>query len=217
MPEFQFLVEGVAPLPHALTPTLCLRLRVTNGRPEPVHSMLLRCQVHIEPARRRYSENESKALLAVFAEPARWGQTLRPFLWQQATVLVSQFTGTTVSEILLTCGHDFALAATQYCEALEEGDIPLRLFFSGTAFCQGARGVEVAPVPWDLEASYPMPAQIWRDCIALHYPDCGWLRLRRDVFDRLRQIRMENGDGDWDATLERLLRRPDNLAQRKSA
>ncbi|MGH9519920.1 MAG: DUF6084 family protein, partial [Terriglobales bacterium] len=171
MPAFHFQVEGVAPIAHALTPTLGLRLRVENVSPEPVHSMLLRCQVHIEPASRSYSMSEDKALQAVLAEPAGWGRTLRPFLWQQATLVIGWFTGVTVSEFLLSCAHGVAMAASQYCEALESGDIPLRLLFSGTALCQGERGVEVAPVPWDLEASYRMPAKVWRDCIALHDPD----------------------------------------------
>lgn len=205
MPEIGFFVEGIAPLAHTMTPTLTLRLRVVNGTPEPVHAMLVRCQVQIEPARRGYSAVEQGRLAELFSIPSRWAETLRPWQWQQVTAMVSGFTGTTVSEVPLPCSYDFSLAATQYFEALEGGEIPLRLLFSGTVFYQGEAGVEAAPIPWELEASSRLPAKAWRDCIAAHYPDCAWLRLRREVWSRLQQRRADGGHASCEQTLEKLL------------
>jgi hypothetical protein len=48
--------------------------------PTPIHGIVLRCQVRIEPARRHYTAAEKERLLDLFGTPERWGQTLRPLL-----------------------------------------------------------------------------------------------------------------------------------------
>ena len=92
MPDLDFQVEAVEPQRNAAAPLLIFKLRVhevAGGRaPTPIHSVALRCQIRIEPARRRYSAVEQDRLLDVFGTPERWGQTLRPFLWTQVSVLV---------------------------------------------------------------------------------------------------------------------------------
>ncbi len=66
---------------YAAQPTLALRLRVGAGEQESVHAVALQCQIRIEPQRRRYEADEEDRLAELFGEPARWGETLRPFLW----------------------------------------------------------------------------------------------------------------------------------------
>lgn len=216
MPELHFFVEGLDPLERTLTPTLRLRLRAVNGTSEPIHSILLRCQIMIEPARRQYAPAEQSATAALFANPERWDQTLRPFLWQQVTTLIAGFTGTTVAEVPLPCSFDFDLAATQYLDAVETGEIPMRIFFSGTAFYASEQGVQAMPIPWDLEAPYRFPARAWHDCMGAHFPDCAWLRLHRETFQRLLAARARSGHPSWDRLLLDLIDRLD-AAQPSSA
>jgi len=177
MPELKFLVDGAAALDHAFVPALALKLRAINSTPEPVHAILVRCQVRIDAPRRSYSAAEARGLAALFAEPARWATTLRPFLWQHASAQFGAFTGTAVAEILLPCSLDFSLAATQYCDALGQGDLPLQLLFAGTVFYAADFGVAAQPIAHDLEARYSLPLSLWHDAMDRHYPDRARLRV----------------------------------------
>jgi hypothetical protein len=73
-----FAVIGARPDPSALAPTLRVTLRITTAPQQQVQSILLRCQIRIEPERRRYDADEQARLLDVFGEPARWRDTLKP-------------------------------------------------------------------------------------------------------------------------------------------
>ncbi len=170
MPELRFFIEGFEPVAHALTPTLRMKLRAVNASPEPVHAIWLRCQLQIEPARRRYTAAEADHLFPLFTAPDRWDQTLRPFLWQHVVTMISGFTGTTVSDVLLPCSLDFSLAATQYCQSLADGAVPINAQFSGIVLIQAASGLEAVPIPWDLEARYAMPVAAWKAAIRTLYP-----------------------------------------------
>jgi hypothetical protein len=208
MPELSFQVEGAEPERFAAEPLLLFKLRVSEagGAGGAVHSVALRCQVRIEPGRRRYRPEEQERLLDLFGTPERWGQTLRPMLWTHAGVLVPAFTGSTVVDLPVPCSSDFALAATKYFDALDGGDIPLCFLFSGTVFYEAEDGrLQVAQVPWDREASFRLPAATWKGLMELYYPNSAWLRLRKDVFDRLSQYRSRHGLPTWEQALERLL------------
>ena len=163
MPELRFFIEGFAPLPHALASTLCMKLRVVNATPEPVHAVWLKCQLQIEPAKRAYAAAEAAGVAPLFGAPERWGDTLRPFLWQHAVAMVPGFTGTTIADVHLACTHDLTQAGARYFSALTAGEVPISAVFSGIALVQGERGVEACPIPWDLEASYRIPTALWRD------------------------------------------------------
>jgi hypothetical protein len=39
----------------------------------------------------------------------------------------------------------------------------------------------------------------------LYYPNSAWICLRRDVFDRLHQFKMQCGIPTWEQTLEKIL------------
>src|SRR5919206_2503141 len=61
---------------YAAVPTLLLKLRISETTGAQVHAIALRCQIRIEPQRRRYSPEEADGLLELFGEPPRWGDTL---------------------------------------------------------------------------------------------------------------------------------------------
>ena len=211
MPDLNFVVEGAEPERYAAEPLLRFKLRVsenvaTGARPTPIESVALRCQVRIEPARRRYDAREKERLLDLFGTPERWGQTLRPMLWTHQSATVPQFTAAGEVDLPVPCSSDFSLAATKYFAALEEGEIPLCFLFSGTIFYQAEHGgLRVSQISWEKEASFRLPAATWRELMDAYYPNCSWLRLRQDVFDRLSRFKSREGLPTWEHALERLL------------
>lgn len=207
MPELSFSVEGADLVPFAVAPTLALKLRIVNDDAQSrVESVMLQCQVQIEATRRRYAAGEQPRLLDLFGEPERWGQTLRTMLWTHASVNVRPFTGTTTVDLHVPCTFDFNVAATKYFHALEDGEVPLLLLFSGTVFYEDdERGLQVSQISWNKEASYRLPVAVWRRVIDHYYPNTSWLTLRRDVFDRLNEFKMRHSIPTWDQALEQLL------------
>ncbi len=207
MPDLNFFVEGAHAVPYAAAPLLALKLRVENGVPaEPVHSVLLQCQIQIEAPRRSYAADEQMRLVDLFGEPERWGQTLRSMLWTHANVTVPPFTGSTNVDLPVPCTFDFSVAATKYFHGLDRGEVPLCLLFSGTIFYEGAdSGLQAARIPWSKEARYRLPVALWKQLIDLYYPNTAWLNLRRDVFEQLDQYKRLHGIAEWDQLMERLL------------
>ncbi len=208
MPDLNFRVEGAEAVAFTAAPLLHFKLAIADAAPEPsqIHSVLLHCQIRIEPARRRYTPQEQPRLLDLFGEPHRWGQTLRNMLWTQVDVAVPSFTGSTRIDLPVPCTFDFNVAGTKYFQALEEGEVPLLLLFSGTIFHAGAGGpLQVMRISWEKEATYRLPVRVWREMMDLHYPNTAWLCLRRDVFDRLYQHKVRHGLPTWEQAVQSLL------------
>ncbi|MDQ2731810.1 MAG: DUF6084 family protein, partial [Armatimonadota bacterium] len=187
MPDLSFRVVGAECLPYAASPTLLFRVGIENKIPdEEVHSIILRSQIRIETMRRQYDKEAEERLVELFGEPHRWGETLRSLLWTQSTAVVSQFTGSTVAELPITCTYDFEIAAAKYFYALKDGEAPLLFLFSGTVFYRReAQGLQIAQIPWSKEAQFRLPVSVWREVMDRYFPNSSWLRLRQDLFDRL--------------------------------
>jgi hypothetical protein len=211
MPDLNFQVDGAEPQRFAAEPLLLFKIRVTEAlpstaRPTTIHSVALRSQIRIEPARRRYADHEKARLLDLFGTPERWGQTVRPMLWTHAGATVGPFTKETTVELPVPCSYDFGLAATKYFDALDGGEIPLCFLFSGTVYYEtDGDSLQIAQIPWEKEADFRLPASTWRALMDLHYPNSASLRLRKDVFDRLSRYRSRQGLPTWEGALERLL------------
>lgn len=207
MPELSFQVEELEAAAHAASPQVLVKLRIACADPaERIESVLLRCQVQIEAAQRRYAEDEQTRLGDLFGEPDRWRQTLRNLLWTHASAVVGPFAGSALVEVPLDCSFDFNVGATKYFHGLADGEIPLLLLFSGTVFFTADNGaLQVAQIPWDREARCRLPVRVWREMMDYHYPNGAWLRLRRDVFERLQQYKSDRGIPSWEAAVESLL------------
>lgn len=204
MTDFSFTCTGVRADPYAAGPTLVFRLRVTASAETRVHALALRCQIRIEPARRGYEPAEADGLGDLFGERSRWGTTLQPLQFATVTVMVPSFTGTTETDVAVPCTYDLDIAATRYFAALEDGEAPLLMLFSGTAFT-GTGGFHVEPVPWDQEAACRLPVTVWREMIDQHFPGCGWIRLPGDAMDALLAFRSRHALPSWEATVRALL------------
>ena len=181
MSTYDFTVVDIFAEPYAAAPQLTARLRIQESSGQTIHAIALRCQVRIEPQRRRYEEADESGLRALFGERDRWVDTLKPFLWMQCSAMVQGFTDITEVDLALPCTYDFEVTGSRYLHAVGEGTIPLALLFSGTVFTKGVNGFGVQQVPWDCEASYQLPISVWQQMIASYFPNTGWIRLDHDV------------------------------------
>ena len=207
MPDLTITFERAEVVPFAASPTLAFRLRVTNADPaEIIHTVVLRCQIQIEVARRKYSAADQEQLRDLFGEPDRWGQTLRNLLWTNASCVVPQFSGSTSIDLQVPCSFDFTIATTKYFNGLAGGEIPVCAMFSGNVFYQDAEGsLLVAPISWDKETRFRIPLEAWKSMMDAYYPNIAWLSLRRDVFEQLHRFKVEQGIPTWEQALEKLL------------
>lgn len=207
MSELDFDVIGAEPDRFAAAPTLVFKLKVTERSGAPIHVLALRCQIRIEPQRRRYAPEEEERLLSLFGETPQWGDSLRPFLWTHAGAMVSGFTGETDVDLPVACSYDLDVAAAKYFHSLGDGEIPLILLFNGTVFASASDGgMSVDPVPWHKEFSYRLPVAVWRDMMDLYFPDSGWLRLQVGTLDALERFKASRALFTADQALEALLK-----------
>lgn len=207
MPDLSFQVEGAEVIRYAASPLLGFKLRIANADADTtIQTIALRCQIQIETTKRRYSAEEQASLLDLFGEPERWGDTLRGMLWTHTSVIVAPFKTDVLVELPVPCTFDFNVAATKYFAGLEGGEVPLNLMFSGTVFYEASDGaLQVEQIPWDREAQYRLPVSVWNEMMDTYYPNGAWLRLRRDVFDRLHRYKMRRGIPTWEQTIESLM------------
>jgi hypothetical protein len=155
LPDLRFQVESAEVIP---IPAMSLGLAIVNAcTGEQVQSIALTAQVQIEPARRRYSEAEARALADLFGERDRWGTTVRPLFWTTINAVVPGFTGSTRFDLHVPFTLDPNIAAAKYLRALEAGEVPLTLLFSGRVIYNVGELIQMAPIPWSLETSCRIP------------------------------------------------------------
>lgn len=206
MGQLDFAVVEAAADREAAAPTISLRLRIETAGETPVQAIALRTQIRIEPLQRRYDDSEAEALRDLFGDRSRWGATLKPLQLAFVSHVVPGFTGAAETTLSLPCSYDFDVAAHKYLYALEDGEVPLILLFSGTVFTSGPNGFAVAPIAWDSQSRFRLPVEVWQTAMRLHFPNSAWLRLGSDVFDALHRYRIREQLLDWDEAITRLLK-----------
>jgi Family of unknown function (DUF6084) len=207
MPDLSFQIEGAEAVPYSAAPLLAFKLRLANASTEEsIQSVALHCQIQIEATHRKYGAHEQEGLLDLFGTPERWSRTLRPMLWTHANVMVPPFKGGTTVDLPVPCTFDFNVASTKYFAALEEGEVPLNVMFSGTVFYESASaGLQIEQIPWDKETKYRLPVRVWRQMMDIYYPNSAWLCLQRDVFEKLSRYKMDRGMPTWEQALVSLI------------
>lgn len=207
MPDLNFRIEKAEPQRFTVAPTLLFKLRIANATPnEMIHPVALRCQIQLEVTRRQYTAADQDKLRDLFGETERWGQTLKTMLWTHASVVAPAFQDTIVVDLPVPCTFDFNVAATKYFHGLADGDVPLNFLFSGTVFyADGDSALQVAPIPWDKEARFRLPVKSWHEMMEIYYPNTAWLCLRRDVFEKVYQYKVEHGIPTWEQAIESML------------
>ena len=198
-------VLDARPSPDAAAPGVTFRLRVESVSSGIVHAVALRCQTQIEPRGRRYTKDEQTRLYELFGDVSQWERNLRNTIWAHSTVLVPSFERHVEVDMPVACTYDLDVASAKYLSAIRDGDVPIGFLFSGSIFTVGPQGMVVEPVPWHLEASYRLPAYVWRATMDRFFPGGGWIRLDRDTIDRLQAFRGSRAVVSWDEAIELLL------------
>lgn len=207
MPNLTFEIISSEVKPYAALPTLVFKLQIINDTEnEEVYAAALKCQVMIEAIKRNYNEESKDKLHELFGEPARWDETLRSFFWTIINVPVPRFTGKTVVDIVIPCSEDQAMAAGKYFYAVSDGHVPLAFLFSGTLFYKDVEGnLQVTLVPWEKEALCKMPVNLWQEMMDTYFPNCRWMRVRKDIYDRLVKYKSQSSFPTLETCLDSLL------------
>lgn len=208
MPDLSFEIISAEVVTYSVLPMLNFKMRIVNAsEEEQIQNINLKSQIMLTVTQRRYNAEEKAKLKELFGEPERWSKTLRTFLWTHVITVVPRFTGSTVVELPVPCIYDFEVVSSKYFDALEDGEIPLNFLFSGTIFYKDENdNLQIGQISWSKEANYRLPVALWKEAIAMHFPNSAWIRLHKDVFDQLYQYRIAQGLITWEDVLTRLLR-----------
>lgn len=194
VPDLNFTIHDAEALRFAATPHLGFKLGITNSTDRPIHSVILKSQVQIDVSRRQYTAAEQRSLADLFGDASRWAETLRALLWANTTTVVSSFEREGSAVLQIPCTFDFNVAITKYFAGIRQGEIPVSFFFSGTIFYAAEDGtLQVVHIPWEKEASYRMPSQLWHDMMNAYYPNTAWLCLERNAFEQLSAYKTRHG------------------------
>ena len=207
MPDLKFEIISSEVKQFAISPTLSFKLQITNAiENEEVYAAALKCQVMVEAIKRTYNENAKDKLHELFGEPFRWDETLKSFFWTIINIPVPRFTGKTAVEITIPCSEDQAIAAGKYFYAVSDGDVSLAFLFSGTLFYKDAQGnLQISLVPWEKEAFCKMPASLWQNMMDIYFPNCRWLRVPKETYDKLVRFKAQSAYPTLEAALESIL------------
>ena len=209
MAELAFDCVGARVDRYAVVPALSLVLRISETSGQQVEAIALRCQIRIEPARRRYSSVEAERLNDLFGDTDRWADTLKPMQFTTVATMVPGFSGSREIELPVPFTYDLEVGSARYFDSLEAGEIPLLLLFSGTVFTVSDGRMQVYQVPWSKEASYRLPVSVWREAIDAHFPNSAWIKISRQTMEELQRFKSSRALPTWDMTLAELLARTD--------
>jgi len=211
--ELVFDCVGAHAERYAVAPSMSLTLRIAETTGVKVDAIALRCQIRIEPTRRRYSDAEAERLNDLFGDTQRWADTLKPLQFTTVSLMVPGFTGSTELDLPVMLSYDLEIGSTRYFAGLEEGEVPLLLLFSGTVFSSPGGRLQVQQVPWSKEASYRLPVGVWREAIEAHFPNSAWIRMSLQTLDALQQFKTRQALPTWDATITALLKQAGDEAE----
>jgi hypothetical protein len=203
--ELSFDCTGVRPDRFAIAPAMSMSLRISEVTGQKIEAIALRCQLRIEPARRRYSAAEAQKLNDLFGDTERWADTLKPVQFTNLSIMVPGFTGSADIDVPIPLSYDMEIGSTRYFAGLDQGEVPLLLLFSGTVFGSADGKLVVQQVPWSKEARYRLPVTVWREAIDAHFPNSAWLRVSTRTLDELQRFKASRALPTWDATVNALL------------
>ena len=211
MTDLSFECVGVTPQRFTAAPTLVFHLLIKETSGARVGAIALRSQIRIQPLKRSYTETEARRLVDIFGERDRWPTSMKPVQLATVAAMVPGFVGSVEYPLDVACSYDLEVAVGRYFNALEGGDVPLVLLFSGTVFGVGDDGMVVEQLPWYTECEYRLPVRLWRELMDLYFPDSGWLRLDREILLALGDFKSRYALPTWDRALQALLEKAGEL------
>jgi hypothetical protein len=214
MAELVFDCTGAQAEKYAVVPSMSMMLHISETSGHKVDAIALRCQIRIEPARRRYTDVEAERLNDLFGDTQRWADTLKPVQFANISLMVPGFTGSTDIDLPVPLSYDLEIGSTRYFAGLEAGEVPLLLLFSGTIFSTAGNKFQVQQVPWSKEATYRLPISTWREAIDAHFPNSSWIKMSLPTLDELQRFKARKALPTWDATIAALLAESAGHAER---
>jgi uncharacterized protein DUF6084 len=211
--ELTFDCVGARADRFAVTPSMSLLLRISETSGQRIDAIALRCQIRIEPARRRYTAAEAERLNDLFGDTARWADTLKPLQLATVAAMVPGFEGSTEVELPIALTYDHQIGSTRYFAGLESGEIPLLLLFSGTIFATSGGTLGVQQVPWSKEATCRLPLATWREAVDAHFPDSAWIKVSTATMEALLTFKSGHALPTWDMTMSALLEQAADRSQ----
>ena len=205
MADLTFDCIGAQADRYAVMPSISLTLRISETSGQRIDAIALRCQIRIEPSRRRYTPGEEERLKDLFGETTQWADSLKPMQFTNISTMVTGFTGSTEIPLPVTFSYDLEIGSGRYFASLESGEIPLLLLFSGTIFSVVDGKFQVQQVPWSKEATYRLPVSVWQEAVDVHFPNSGWITMSRQTLEELQQFKTRRALPTWDATVSALL------------
>src|ERR1700727_1884119 len=118
MAELAFGCTAAQSARYAATPTLNFTLQITEAAGVKVHAIALRCQIRIEPHRRRYSAAEARRLNDLFGDTSRWAETVKPIQLATVSAMVPGFTSLTEVRLPVRHYYDLEVASARYLHGL---------------------------------------------------------------------------------------------------
>ena len=115
--------------------------------------------------------------------------------------VVPPFSGETIVDLPVPCTFDFNVAATKYFTASQTARCRWRCYSAARfsiATPEGGLQVDANPLG-QRGAAIRCRSRIWQEMMDVYYPNGAWLRLRRDVFERLYDIQSAARDSDLGA------------------
>jgi hypothetical protein len=213
MAELVFDCTGVQPDRYAVVPSMSVGLKISETTGQRVDAIALRCQIRIEPAKRRYTSVEAERLNDLFGDTERWSETLRPLQFTLVSTMVPGVTGSISLDLPVPFTYDLEIGYARYFASLDEGEVPLLLLFSGTLFTVADGRLQVQQVPWSKEATCRVPLSVWREAIDVHFPNSGWIKVTREILDELQRYKTRHALPTWDATVSALLAQASDQAE----
>lgn len=191
MSDLSFEIVSAHSMRDVIAPALAFDVRITTSAPaQPVHAILLRCQILVEAASRRNSS----------------------LTWTSTTASIPGFSGSTIHPIVVPCALHSSLATAEYFQSVEDLEVPLAFLLSGSVFLEGAQGgLQVCPIPSDTQVRFNLDLRQWHSLMDLHYARLACLNLRRDVFEELCRFKNTQGFSTFEEAIQVML----SLAEQK--
>ena len=121
-------------------------------------------------------------------------------------MVVPAFVGSTTFRIPVPCSYDLEVVAAKYFYSLADGEVPLAFNFNGTVMYRGEDDrTQMSLVPWSCSAEFRLPVSTWREVMEEHYPGTGWVALRSDTLEALRQEKARRALPTIDACVAELV------------
>lgn len=205
-PALHFSAVGAEAAHGAAMPTIELLVGIECDAAFEIRTVALNVDVRIAAQRRKYEAAERERLMELFGDDSQRERSLRNLQWVRESLNVPRFTGSTQIRVPVPCAYDFDVVASRYLVALESGEIPVDVRFSGTVFfCGEDGGLQTAMIPPESEVSLSIAVATWRQAVDAAFPESAWIRMRRDTLNRLQAYRSRRGHVDWDQFFDELL------------